>query len=367
MKLSDQLALVYIRSIKQFRLITIKMLTSVLFTKRDSYQRILINRDGAFGDSIVALPAISIIRQNYPGAKIDLLSVSNGGVTFEDLGLADNLINTLFVINKKQRVETLKKLRANNYDLFIQIPQNLGLYKSIRNILLVRFCLNIKSGFGWDSGRIKVFRHLQKRFLDIPTERHRFIKTLNENGLTGKIEYPIREKIPDDRSLNSLVSTNKLLAFLIGGKLPSKKWPLDHWVSLAHLIEDQYKILIIGGYDENNDAEYIKSKTANTINLCGKLSIPELFYVLKKIKLAVSLDTGAMHLCDAAETKMVVLFSNHDLSNKWFPNYKNAIVMENNSSAAHDLISDNPKNTSMENISPDEVFSNMSLLLNNEN
>ncbi|MGB1799221.1 MAG: glycosyltransferase family 9 protein, partial [Gammaproteobacteria bacterium] len=74
-------------------------------------------RDGAFGDSIVALPAISIIRQNYSDAQIDLLSVNNNGISFKDLGIDESLVNNLYNIHKKQRKEILKKLKEQKYDL----------------------------------------------------------------------------------------------------------------------------------------------------------------------------------------------------------------------------------------------------------
>ena len=366
MKPIHALALAYVDSVRSFRLSVIRFLSKLLFKKRTDHHRILINRDGAFGDAIVALPALSIIRQNYPDAQIDLLSVTNNGISFKDLSLEDTLINTLYVIKKHQRKETLKRLKNNNYDLFIQIPQNIGLYKSTRNIFLVRFYLNINNAFGWDSGRIKAFMRLQKKYQAIPTETERFVKSLQQNALPGKLNYPIKNLTVKDKKLEELIKTSSSVAFMIGGKLQTKKWPLDHWVLLANMIQGDRKILIIGGDDEKHDAEYITSKTTNTINLCGKLNIGELYFVLKKIELAVSLDTGAMHLCDAAKTKLIVLFSTRDLSNKWFPNNKNSIVMERVLPCSFCLKTECAENICMSNISADEVFANISLLLNSE-
>ena len=300
-----KLALAYVKAIKHLRLSIIYILSKLLFNKNETPQRILINRDGAFGDSVVALPALSIIRQNYPDAQIDLLSVNENGVSFDDLNLEESLINNLYVIKKNQRHETLKTLKKNHYDLFIQIPQNIGLYKSIRNILLICFYLNIKAGFGWDGGRIKSFMRLQKKYNEIPTEMARFIDSLKKNGPQGNINYPIKGVPLKNDALNNIIASPNVIAFLIGGKLQPKKWPLDHWVSLANMIGDQYKIVIIGGENEKNEAKHIVSNTSNPISQCGELTIPELYYLLKKICLAISLDTGAMHLCDAAKTKLI--------------------------------------------------------------
>jgi ADP-heptose:LPS heptosyltransferase len=358
MSFNDKLALAYIRLIKSYRLTIINIFISLLFKKKSDINKILINRDGAFGDSIVALPAISIIRQNYSDAQIDLLSVNNNGISFKDLGIDESLVNNLYNIHKKQRKEILKKLKEQKYDLFIQFPQNIGLYKSIRNIFLVRFYLGIPNAFGWDAGRVKSFMRPQKKYETIPTERQRFINTLKENSFDGEIAYPLESLKPKSNEICKLTDS-KPIAFLIGGKLQAKKWPLNHWKSLSKLIGDEQSILILGGKDEIEDAEEIKSKEKNTFNLCGKLAIPELRYVLEKCSIVISLDTGAMHLCDTTKTKQIVLFSTRDLSNKWFPNNKNTIVLEKVLSCSFCLKTDCSNNICMSNILPNEVFSVM--------
>jgi len=365
MNLGSQIALLYIGAIRQIRLFLISVFTKILFKKHVSCIKILINRDGAFGDSIVAIPAINIIRQNFPSAQIDLLSINNSNVSFADLGLEEGLIDGLYVVNKKERAKILKRLKQTKYDLFIQIPQNIGIYKSIRNILLVRFYLNIKSAFGWDSGRIKSFMRYQKKHLIVPTETQRFINTLKENGIHGSIDYPIKSQEPDHHLYKQGVATKDPIIFLIGGKLQPKKWPLESWVSLAKLIGPQENIMLIGGKDETDEAEFILSKTTNTTSLCGELSIPELNHVFKKAKLAISLDTGAMHLCDAAGTKLIALFSTRDLSNKWYPNNKSSIVIEKVLGCSFCLKTKCSNNICMSNITAEEVYANINKILPN--
>ncbi len=365
MNLGSQISLLYIRAVRQTRLFLIAVISNLLFKKHTRCVKILINRDGAFGDSIVALPAINIIRQNFPTAQIDLLSINNGGVSFKDLGLDEGLIDNLYVVNKIGRGKILKSLKQSNYDLFIQIPQNIGIYKSIRNMLLVRFYLNIKSAFGWDSGRIKSHMRYQKIFQKTPTETQRFINALQKNGIHGDIQYPLRSQEPKHGLFEEIIATHKPIVFLIGGKLQPKKWPLEHWVSLATLIGPQQKILLIGGKDEISEAKFILSKTTNTINFCGELTIPELNHVFKNAALAISLDTGAMHLCDAAGTKLIALFSTRDLSNKWYPNNKSSIVIEKVLACSFCLKTKCSNNICMSNITPEEVYISINKLLTN--
>ncbi len=357
MTLTEKVALSYVELIRLFRLCAINILSKLLFRKTNGVNKILINRDGAFGDSIVALPALNIIRENYPETQIDLLSINDSNVSFKDLGLQEGLINTFFIINKQQRSETLKALKNTNYDLFIQIPQNIGIYKSLRNMLLVRFYLKIHCAFGWDSGRIKSFMRLQKKYTTIPTETRRFIEHLHKQGLDGHPRYSLAGQKPDSAFLNSLIDSRQPVVFLIGGKLQPKKWPLDNWVSLANLIGKNQLILIAGGDSEIKDADRIVSKTNNTTSVCGKLSVTELYYVLAKSVIAISLDTGAMHLCDAAGIRVITLISTRDLTNKWWPNNNESIVIEKVLPCSFCLKTVCSDNICMKNITPEEVYS----------
>lgn len=363
MTLSEKLALTYVSLIRTYRSVIIKTFKAILFNNLSKHKKILINRDGAFGDAIVALPALSIIRQNFPEAEIDLLCVNSGGISFKHLNIDPALFNKIIVIKKNERSETFKLLKQEPYDLFIQIPQNLTLYKSIRNMLIVRFILGIKTAFGWDYGRIKSFILQQHKYLPIPTETNRFIATLEDSKLTGEKNYPLIAKPPENEKIKSLLEKTRPIIFIISGKIQPKKWPLDYWVTLANLIGNEYTILITGGASENQEAEYITSKTSNTINACKLLSIPEEFYVYKNAELAISLDTGALHLSDAAGTKLIDLFSTRELINKWRPQNPGSVVIEKVLPCSFCFKTICSDNLCMKNISAEEVYEKFKLMV----
>jgi len=344
----EKIKLFYIKTIIFYRLLCIKIFKYFLFKRKKckNYNKILINRDGAFGDSVVALPALSVIRQNFPSAEIDLISVSDNGITFADFNLKNNLVNNIFVVNKKNRFRTIKQLRKSKYELFIQLPQNLGVYKSLRNMIIVRFFINIKSAFGWDHGRVKLFIKTQKKCLSTPTETTRLLNNLKDEGLSGEISYPIKAIKPTNKKVTDLLK-QKIIVFIIGGKIKTKKWPLDNWIKLANLIGKAYDIIIVGGRLEEKDAEHIESQTKNSHNFCNKFSISEEFYIFKHAQISISNDTGAMHLCDAAGTPVIGLFSTKELSPKWYPNNNKSLVIEEetsisniNSSRVYEAIND---------------------------
>jgi len=125
MTLQDKIFLTYVFILKKLRTLFIKIFIKLLFVKNNNIKKILINRDGAFGDSVVALPALSIIRQNFASAEIDLITFSDNGITFADFDLEDGLVNNILVKSKRNRNKTIKELKQNKID-----------YKKISNILI---------------------------------------------------------------------------------------------------------------------------------------------------------------------------------------------------------------------------------------
>ena len=110
---------------------------------------------------------------------------------------------------------------------------------------------------------------------------------------------------------------------------------MENWIKLANLIGNDYQIIIVGGPSEIEEAKHIQSQTRNSHNFCNKFSISELFYVFKHSQIAISNDTGAMHLCDAAGTTVIGLFATKELSPKWYPNNDRSFVIEDDASISN--------------------------------
>jgi len=60
--------------------------------------------------------------------------------------------------------------------------------------------------------------------------------------------------------------------------------------------------------DQTLTAEILRSMQEPVIDLAGRTSLPELAAVLRRARLAVTTDTGAMHLAAALRTPVAALF-----------------------------------------------------------
>lgn len=366
MTLSDRLKVYYLKLVYGFRERVIESLQRLLFVPCTDPHRIVIHRVAAFGDAIVSLPAIALIRAHYPNAEIDLVSTSTAGITLADVLVENDVVDHIHLFKKQERAAALRQIRTQGYDLYIELPQNLNLYKSVRNMLLVRFYLRIPSAFGWDRGRLKRFASTQVAHMVIPREIDRFRLMLEKHGICGPVEFSIVTGAADKVSVDRLLgepSGRQLVGFLIGGKLAQKKWPLQNWSALAEQLAGTYDLCLIGGSDEMDEAEEISRTNVAVRNFCGKTSILQTAELLKRCAAVVSLDTGAMHLAYAVGTPVVALFSTRDITKKWHPYGENNIAIEKRVECSYCFSKYCDDNICMKQITIDEVAAALSQLI----
>ncbi len=96
-----------------------------------------------------------------------------------------------------------------------------------------------------------------------------------------------------------------------GARWPSKLWPAAAWAQLGDWLSREHglQVVITGSRaDQGLSQEILRSMQEPVIDLAGRTSLPELAAVLRRARLAVTTDTGAMHLAAALGTPVAALF-----------------------------------------------------------
>jgi len=329
-------------------------------------------RNGSFGDTLCALPAINSIKKNFPNAKIDIMTNSGG----KSLVSIENIVDTLLVhefihyseIDKKILIE---KIKNNYYDLFIELPQDQSTFISqIRNMIVVKFMFKINYAFGWEVGSTKVFRKQQEKSFTFTNERQRLLDILKKNGLTSsKQEFHLNitendtEVVTDLIKKNNLSDRSKNIAFVIGAKRPSNRWPIKYFREVAvYFSKKGFKIIIIGGKEDQEFSSRLL-EVANTYDLTGKLTPMQSAVMLKNCRQTLSNDTGPMHLSYAVGTPVVAIFSARDYPNKWFPPEGNIVLRDNDIGCSVCFTESCADNQCMKSITPKNVIRSLEDIL----
>jgi ADP-heptose:LPS heptosyltransferase len=128
--------------------------------------------------------------------------------------------------------------------------------------------------------------------------------------------YPLISGI--DLKLYNLDSSQYIICCPGGGKnkwaeMSSKRWGKDSYVDLIEMSLDKnssLKVLLVGGESDCNLNSQIMAKLNNerVINLTNKLSLDELFYLLKSSIVYLGNDSFLLHFASTAGIKTIGLF-----------------------------------------------------------
>ncbi len=98
-----------------------------------------------------------------------------------------------------------------------------------------------------------------------------------------------------------------------GGVRPNRRWNPDYFVTVTEELLRAYplsRIVLFGGPGEEFLAKYIEShiQSPKTVSLAGKLNLNELCYIISKLDLFITNDSGPMHIAAATGTPVVAIF-----------------------------------------------------------
>lgn len=103
----------------------------------------------------------------------------------------------------------------------------------------------------------------------------------------------------------------KFVALLPGAEFgPSKRWPTKHFAEIATLLEqDGYEVFVFGSPKDKRLGEKIVEKTkARVTNLCGQTSLEEVIDLISLADLAITNDSGLMHIAAAVDRPVVAIY-----------------------------------------------------------
>lgn len=342
------------------------LLTRVLFRRNSNPKKILILRTGSLGDSICAMPAISLIRQNFPEAKISFLT-ETGRENLVSLAklLNNELFDDFIYIRDFKRSELTQSLKKSEYDLIIELVQNTSSVKKlVRNIVYFKFIIGIKSGFGWQISKLP---YLKKFQVAEYSERDALISNISPYlNISFPLNYDYAISEEDIIHVNQILpfERSKYICLVIGAKREMNRWPIENFEKIIKAFPSE-QFLIIGGRDDVHLAKDLINYS-NVISLCNQLTPIQSGLVLSHSKFCLSNDTGPMHLAYSFGARVIALFSNRDYPNIWFPpqNSGNVIMRATDISCTLCLKeSCHMDNLCMKAIKPEHVIDEMNLIL----
>jgi heptosyltransferase-2 len=285
-------------------------------TRVREFKKILIIRFSSLGDIILTTPLLKILRQSCPAAQIDYLTKSS---YFDLLRFNPNINNVLQVaddIDFKGLRSLRKTLSAANYDLIIDLHNNLRTFYlrillrfrskflvyskySLRKFLLVKFKINL----------MKKLPPIYERYISTiitgPDSRTPGSASLPEIFTDTASKLHVQELL----NQNNIPATGKIICIVPSSRHFTKTYPAESYAELINKYDTRkYHFVLVGKGEDKKDTELIKSMTgSNVFDFCNKLNLLELTELMKKCSLVITGDTGPMHIAEAVSVPIVML------------------------------------------------------------
>ncbi|MEO8209067.1 MAG: glycosyltransferase family 9 protein [bacterium] len=301
--------------------------------KKEQIKKILIISLYFRGDVLFNTPAIKMLQQIFPDALIDVLVKSrskevleenpyiNKLIEFNDIKTAD--YNDSKKIKMKEKLQLIKKIRNENYDLCIDFT---GKYSTALISLLcgAEYTTGLNyNGFGFcyssfpnvDTQNSK--GHLSEKYLDVVKEGLKinskewseYKKNFNDRCEIYITDEEMRSAIEPLNELN--ISREKpLICIHVTAGWKAKEWSEDNFTLLIKkLVSSGYSIILIGSEEDKEINYMILDKTGpglrkHFLNLPLKVNAA----VIKLSDVFIGSDSIGLHLAGAVGTPSIGLF-----------------------------------------------------------
>lgn len=272
-------------------------------------RKILVLRGGALGDFLVTLPALTLLRERWPTARIELAGNATAAALAQNYGLLDAVHSQHDA--RWAALFATSSLPAEFSAWLASFDLVLNFWPDPDGDLRAKFPLRTD----------QIFLHGGAVPTRAPAAAH-YCEPLRALGLVATdFCFQLRQREADAR----------LIAIHPGSGSPRKNWPLDRWTALAEwLVRDQHhELLIVTGEAESDAARALARFGAPA----HQLPLDELAGRLARCRLFLGHDSGVSHLAAACGVPGVLLFGPTDPS-MWAPPTPHVRVLERGESVA---------------------------------
>jgi len=281
--------------------------------------KIVVRTPNWIGDSILAIPSIRCLKENFPNDQICIAALHWVKDVFKGFDFIDEIISLTECNGLKGMKINSQKLQNAHFDLGVlltnsfssallfymaKIPKIWGYQKDGRNILLTK------------GVRVKTQdEHLHQSYY--------YTNLITELGLKS---MPFEPSLPlsqdekqkaEDFLASCDIDFSKPLVIINPGAFygSAKRWPVSRYAELAVLLQNRNKteIIIVGSSEEIPLAESIASSmNKKPLILSGKTNLRQLASIISHADLFITNDSGPMHLANALKIPIVALFGPTD-------------------------------------------------------
>ncbi|HTA17076.1 MAG TPA: glycosyltransferase family 9 protein, partial [bacterium] len=310
---------------------------------------ILVYRTGSLGDTVIALPALWALKQNFPSAEFHLLSNQSAESSriaskslFEGSDIFAGFIGyplggPMGRLGAAWRSLTLlRRLRSMRFDAVAYLAPSNRTPKQVRRDRVFFRLAGIRNMLG---ARGFSAKSRARPMLIQAFEADCILGRLAHDGLAlpppggGSFDLklgPIEEAAVDGW-LDTLPTDGGRAWLGVGpgsGK-PATRWPEDRYAELVGRLIRQWDLwpVVFGGKEDFAVAEGLLAAWGRGYNACGALGVRDATAAMRRCHVYVGNDSGPLHLAASVGVPCVGVYSARDIPGEWYPYGEGHIVL----------------------------------------
>lgn len=268
--------------------------------------QILVVKLSSLGDLFHALPTVRALRQGL-GATVDWVTQTN----YVELVRCFSDVRRVIGFSRRGGLAGvppfLRELRQERYDLIVDLQ---GLTKSALVAKAARGARRIGPSYHREISRL--FYHEVAGARD--KHRHAVEEALDVVRHLG-LPPPATPEFPVTFPKQAFAAAVPRIALAPCSRWPTKNWPTERFIAVARALRDQTHatFFLVGAPEDRPVCGAIAAALgAGAVDLSGRTTLVELGSVLQEMDLALTVDSGPMHIAAALGVPVLALFGPTD-------------------------------------------------------
>jgi ADP-heptose:LPS heptosyltransferase/GT2 family glycosyltransferase len=316
-------------------------------TVSSDIRKILVVKVDHIGDVILSIPAIRLLKKNFPQASITALAGSWAKPVLELVPEVDRIV-TFDFFNERSEEGVRKSMQKELDQLAVSLKQekfdiaiDLRRHDHSRELLKLsgaRYTAGYTNGEGNDW--LSVGLGESPEVADIPRQLSKvhvteqlceLVNRVSGRELHAAADNPeelyhldVSDRNGDVKLPAGLNGADLLVGIHPGTGSTIRQWPVGHFASLADLLVERKnaKILIFGGKDEIKLASQLKQLMKHkqaAFSLAGEVNLNGFMNTLRHCSLFIGNVTGTSHIAGALGIPTLTVFAGQVLPHEWAP------------------------------------------------
>jgi ADP-heptose:LPS heptosyltransferase len=276
------------------------------------------------GNTVMLVPVLAAVRERFPDAEVDFLTLRGNASLLERSGVADRVIGVdTSSLGRFARTmwHAVRAIRRRRYDVVLDFEQ----FIKLSSLFAWVSGTPERIGFNTDGQRRGFMYTTRVVYTDSDHMSGIYARLLRPLGIVGPLPPTLlRTNDADRRAVHDFLAEIgiapdrfPLVAIHMGigdnvYRIPLKRWDPKHFATVANGLAARWGAAIVFTGRGSEEHALIGAARAHmtqpSFDACDRFSVPELAALLERCHFVVANDTSVMHLAGLVGTPVVAIF-----------------------------------------------------------